>query len=486
MQLRPLAFAFAITLISIHLLAAPLDDLGFPDESNAPEELTQPKIETTPSDVVPGTPTLDLGLFPQNSATEDSPEQADEMSKIFAAAWAAFRAGDSRECSHQLRQLVARNPNFPPPDLILIEFHLDAGQRRRAHELLEAFAAEDATHPQLYLSYARLALAEGRYTEALLHFEKMDQLGPPRGWSDEQQLEFQASVLSGKATVAERRGNWDSAARVLTELSRLQSSDVHIRNRLGRALLLDDRQRQAYEQFDIAYRQDPTVNHPDVAMGTILLGQGKVEKANEHFETALKELPDDGPLNYAWSMSLLYQDRLQEADTFAKKAEATGIKTHNLLLQRGRIAWALGRHDEAERYFQQLVDSSPANEVAKFYLVLSKASQGDRESRTEAQQIAEEFVKASPNSAAAVAALGYTQYALGENAQAEATLGRVAAFPNVPLEILLAYGKVLAINGDTEQAKQVAEQLDQRMRKTNIFLTRRAAKTWIESMRNIP
>src|SRR5690606_20896485 len=136
---------------------------------------------------------------------------------LLAAAWSVYQQNDRAACLSKLRDLVAANPALPPPDLILVEFHLDAKRNNEARQLLETVAAEDDSHPQLFLSFGKLALSEGRLAEAQLHFEKMEQLGPPRTWNEDQKLQFDAAVLSGKAAVAERRGNWGRAQEYLAE-----------------------------------------------------------------------------------------------------------------------------------------------------------------------------------------------------------------------------------------------------------------------------
>jgi tetratricopeptide (TPR) repeat protein len=189
---------------------------------------------------------------------------------------------------------------------MLAEFHLSAGNRSAARKLLEAAAAEGTSHPQLYLTFARLALAEGRLTEALLHFEKMEALGVPTGWPDSEKLQVEAAILEGKSMVAELRGNWEAAQSQLARLVELDPKNPGLRQRWAKALYLAGRENNAFEQFDIAYRQDNQLNRPEAAIGALLTRQGKFAEANRTFAKALDASPDDGALQFAWAMALMY------------------------------------------------------------------------------------------------------------------------------------------------------------------------------------
>ncbi len=62
----------------------------------------------------------------------------------------------------------------------------------------------------------------------------------------------------------------------------------------------------------------------------------------------------------------------------------------------------------------------------------------------------------------------------------------IANHPNLPADTLLTYGKVLADNKKLAEARLVADRLSQRVNEPGLFLTRSAAKQWMDSIQPVP
>ena len=322
----------------------------------------------------------------------------------------------------------------------MVEFHLDAKRNAAARQLLETIAAEDDSHPQLFLSYGKLALSEGRLAEALLHFEKMEQLGPPRTWKEDQKLQFDAAVLSGKAAVAERRGNWGRAQELLAEFIQLDPQNVSLRQRWAKALALAGNERRALEQFDIAYRQDSHLSRPEVAIAGLHMSRGDLAKANRWFEQAVAAYPEDGAVRFAWSLALLMQNRPQEAQAEAKAAAKLGIDTPKLTTQLGVVAWALDDLVEAKKQLTAAAQKNPENYESRFQLVYLLSLASDRSDRQRALKLADEFFAAAPSAALAQLAMGAVRLGMGEAEGAYEILSGVSTQAETRPDVLLLWG----------------------------------------------
>ena len=63
----------------------------------------------------------------------------------------------------------------------------------------------------MFILFGNLALAEGRFTDAAVHFEKAMSLAASPRWTVEQRERFGSLCNQGNALVAESRRDWKTA-----------------------------------------------------------------------------------------------------------------------------------------------------------------------------------------------------------------------------------------------------------------------------------
>lgn len=416
---------------------------------------------------------------PVPSVESEHPTPADDE-VILHAAVDEFRRGNIDQCRSHLRRAVVANPYLPPADLILAELYLDVGQPRQTHKILEKFAAANAKHPQLHLTFGRLALAEGRLTEALMHYEKMDEAGAPSDWGDAQVKGLARAIFEGKVQVAEQRASWNLAQSLLSQWVKQHPDDPMLRSRWARALVLAGDVRKGLEQFNVIYQQNNFSNRPETAVAAVYAQEGRFSEANRWFARALQSFQEDPRPHFAWSMALAFQDRWQEAEIHAAKAASLGVDSANLALLRGVIARALGKHVEAERYLSSILETSPEHREATYQLTMTLSAQPNETSRRRALTLARSAVANHPQSKSAQAALGVALIGMRRPDEAEDVL-RDAAYQSYP-EVLFIYGRLLVKNKKPESARRVAERLRERIGQPGVFVTRSAARKWIQVM----
>jgi len=452
--------------VSSFLLGAPLDDLNVQGDS---------QTTGNGSTLNSSTFSLDLpGIAPDDSADQPSRPSVDAVK--------AFQRRDIEACLKHLRKAVAEKPNLPPPKLLLAGLYQKSGMTNRAKRLLENVAATDPNHPELYLTLANIAIAEGRYTEAMLSFDQMERLGPPDTWSDERKRLMNSTIALGKVTIAEKRGNWEQAQSLLAEVVRNAPENTRLRDRWATALLRSGREQSAFDQFDIAYQQDNTQNRPEVSMGVVLMMEGKFGEAEKWYEKAVQAHPNDPEVHLERAKALMFEDRAIEAQQHAAKATQLGMVAVELDVQRGVIARQLGKFDEAKDHLRRALADSPDHEQAAYHLVLTLAAEKDDTSRKQALKFAEAFLQDGRPSAPKLAALGAAQHANKQFEKAEKSLRLAVSRPDADAEHFYLLARVLAARSQEAESQRIGEFLRDVLDRPMLFVLRPAARRWIESL----
>lgn len=452
--------------------AAPFDDV----DPTFFEDFIQEKQEK--EDTPEASPAARDGATPMDAASAKGLSSS-------AKALRAYRLGDVDACLSHLRDAVAKKPTLPPPDLILAGFHLNAGRHRLAREQLERFAAEGPKHPQMFMAFSKLALAEGRLTDAWAHLEIAANLGPPLNWNETEKQWFQTTLVRRKTAIAEQRGNWTEAVQLLERLMQIDSKATQLRTRYATALFAAGQRGKALEQFDIAHRSNPRLNPPEVAMAVLSFRQGDVHAADRWYERAIEVHPDSPAAHLEWAIALLHQDRAEEAALHAQQAEKLGLQTAPLLVNRGMIDRQLGKATSAIALFQRALKAEPGHTEATRQLTLALAGQSDGETRAKAVELAASIAREEGASARDVATLAWVQFRAGQQEQAKESLERaLASGPSHP-ESLYLLGRILVQTGD-QRGPALVRRLRERIGQPGLFVMRPAAMRWLDDLNEPP
>ena len=438
-----------------------------------PKSLAAAPIEETGRADVEGLSDADDGAI-----VPDAPEGLAEIN----AARAALAEGDIESCRNKLRAAYAKSPNLPPPKLMLARLMLGAGQIRLGRQLLEEVAQSHPNHPDLYLLFGKLALADGHATDAALHFEKALSLAIPTNWNDGQRAFLKRACLEGQTSVAERRGDWDEAADLYQQQIEARPKDANLRDRFAMVLFQAGEDDRAFEQFDLSFLQDASMNPPEISMAVMEVRTGDYRKADQWFAKAVEKHSDNPAVHFEHSIAMLFQDRTQAAAASAARVAELGMNSPLLTMHRGLIAMQQADSAAAEKYFTQLLDSSPKNFGAMAKLALVMVEQDDSGKQNKAVELAEAAAKLNDNSTEVAAVLGWIYYRTGQKKKGRTLLQAAAAHPaNDPLPLFL-YARVLYMEEATSDAEQAAKLLRQRLEQPGMFPLRPAAKKWLASV----
>lgn len=225
---------------------------------------------------------------------------------------------------------------------------------------------------------------------------------------------------------------------------------------------------------------------------TIILGkqygqQGQFERALQQFAAVLKDYPNDVPTLLDKGLTLMFMNRLDEAQTVMEQAEAVEPKNSLIHGYLGDIAEKQGKLEESAQQYQRAIQltppGSPVIQLLQTKLGLVLGSQYLNQGKSsEARQEYEKVLAADPKNYEARFKLAKIYHDLGDLPRSEEMLKSLLADNPSDLTIKLRLGTlyleqgnladagkqlndVIAKGGDTPEAKQ-AEQLLANVRST--------------------
>ncbi|CAN5703401.1 hypothetical protein BH23PLA1_BH23PLA1_11040 [soil metagenome] len=391
-------------------------------------------------------------------------------------AYQSFRQGHFDQALKQLEAAAASTPGLPPAKAMLATLFFSVNQVPQGRGLLEQAAAEAPDHPEIYVLFGKLALAENRFTDAHLAFEKAEALEAPQGLNDRQKRTLQLSCHEGIVTVAEARAHWEKARERLEQWLKQEPNSDSARQRLVRALFQLGQIKEAREALEQAAKDLPSLEPAAILLGRLYAQQGNLEKAEEWMDYAVKAEPKNPRVHLARAAWLLEQNRAEDARPHAEALAKLQPDSEDLRRLSGLIALHRKDYAEAEKQFQALLQDAPGDFFASNNLSRALAEQDDPNRRQRALQLAQVNARQYPNNPMALATLGWVQYRLGQVEEAEQSL-RNAAQGQISSDIAFDLARVLAARGHTEDARKLIQiALDT----PGEFLGRNEARQWLE------
>jgi tetratricopeptide (TPR) repeat protein len=346
------------------------------------------------------------------------PKQVNELDKAIQL----FQKGEYEQCLKLLQATEKERSDLLPAHLVLAKLFLQSNQLPQGRAALEQAAIESPLHPELYLVFGRLALLEGRPTDAQLHFDKAIELAKEGKWSEQQRRTFQGDAHDGLAGVAEHRRDWTAAAAVLSARLKLTPTNGLARQRLGVALFHQGKRDQAADELLHASRDDRKLEPAPLILVRLYTEMGNHNHAAKWLAYGIEQDPKDPRLHLGQARWLLEQNRATEAQRALETAAKLETKLSEVQWLSGLIAWNMKDYVAAEKAFQALYQESPGDFAVSNQLALALVEQGHDSKRRKAVQLAEINARLYPQSGEALSTLGLVYYRLGRMDEAEKAL----------------------------------------------------------------
>jgi tetratricopeptide (TPR) repeat protein len=377
--------------------------------------------------------------------------------KDLEAAAAKAREGRLSDALSLIKEKAAKHPEWPPAQVILARLLFQINQVVPARRALEQAAIEAPDHPEVYLTFGGLALAEGRVSDARLNFENAQLLLAAGQWDAEKMKALRREVLAGLAAVAEAREDWKTNLARLNAWLELEPKNGPVRQRLGRTLFRLGKTDDAFTALSQAVKDEPTLEPAAVSMGLLFSQKGDQKKAEEWFDYARKVDPKSARVRLAQATWLLNLGRADEARADIDEALTLDPNMKEAQKIRALIAWHLRDLAGAEAILEPLHREAPADPAVANLLALSLVEQDDKSKKERGSQLADVNVLQFPRSPEVLATLGWALYRAGRLDQAEQKLRNAVSGVRTTPDIAYFLARVIADKGQTDDARKLLQ-----------------------------
>jgi tetratricopeptide (TPR) repeat protein len=391
----------------------------------------------------------------------------------------SFEKRDFDLCIQQLTKARKAHPELPPPHALLAKLAFMSNQGALIRPALERAVMEDTEHPEVFILFANLALAENRTTDAAVHFDRAMSLAAAKRWTAEQRTRFERLCDQGYAILAENRGDWKAARAALDRWVKQQPGNAKARQRLGKALFGVGEYEPAYAELQRAAKEDPTLEPAAITMGWLFTRAGNLKKAEEWMDYGAKAAPDSLAVQTGVTAWLIEQGRPEEAGSHAESASKLDPKSSAIKRLLGLAARLRKDLGQAEQIFDALSTESPADAWIRNQLALVLAEQTNASKRKRALELAELSVRQNPKGADSLATLGTVYYRLGRLEEAEKVLQAVVAIGQANSDTALILAHVRADRGQTDTT---APLLKMALNASGLFIDRKDAQQWLDRL----
>jgi len=421
---------------------------------------------------------LPAGPVPSTGKLPTKIEELENAAQLLAQ-------GRAEEAFKLIQEAKRKYPALAPARLILGRMALRVNPQQ-ARAIIEQAATEEPEHPAVFLTFADLALGDGRVSDAILNSSKALELsGQPR-WTADQRSGFLTQGRALLATAFEMRRDYANALTHLAAYLELEPKNGQVRRRLGSAQFQLGKVDEAFKTFQDAFKDDPSLLPPAVMMARSYMEKAETKKAGEYFEKAIQTDGNNPRVHVAYAEYLLQQGNLAGAKAQAELAARDDPK--NLDVQRMQAMVArFARDPAAAKLFQSILDNAPSDFFASNQLALILADAKDDAQRKKALQYAEVNARQYENNAGYVievlSTLGYCLYRNGNVDQARQVMSKCAQLAvGRPISPDTVYFMALTLADQRVNADETRRLLKQGLDSQGLFFFRDDARALYDKL----
>jgi tetratricopeptide (TPR) repeat protein len=370
----------------------------------------------------------------------------------------AFLAGKWEEALQVLEAAAKANPNNPmPAKVLLARWSAEAGQLAQARFWLEEAAREDPKHPEVFLTNGHFAFLEGRITDTILNCQAaLDMLDTPR-WEVAYKQQVQLQARLGLAAAYEARRDFLSAYTQLREILQTDPRNAPLRQRLARLLFLLNRTEEAFQHWQQAQRDDPTLEPAELQLAQLYALRQEFDQAEVWFQKAVANHAEDVRVRRLFAVFLLEQGRRPEARSHLEAVQRLEPNHRDTRALCGYFARHERDYPTAIKIFEELVRDYPSFSFAIVNLALLLAESGDARGKERAVALAENYTRQQPGHADARAVLAYTLLQAGREAEAERVARSALGLSLLSPDGAYFLARVLQARGASDEARSLLQ-----------------------------
>jgi predicted Zn-dependent protease len=401
------------------------------------------------------------------------PEQDYPHQDLLVKIATSFVDGDRKTAADLINQLAADDADCPPEGLLMAGLSYAVNDPVRGGQILEQTALSSADYPGVYTAFARLAVGQGRLTDALALLEKAKRLMDAGQFNEKQRNFFQVQYLDAMADVAMQQRRTDDALRYVNELEQIVPDNPKV---------LVDRAEIEFQKQNIdgslanlkrLREKVPSSRPPELILASWFQRTGDIAKTDEWIKKAASAYSDDPVVQMEYANWALGREDFPAASIAVNQVEKSTGEVPATKALKGRIAFAKGAYELAESHFNSLFEQEPDNFDIANMLALCLIESPDAAKRDKGKQIGIRNVQALPDNPIAQAAMGWIFLKSGETEQAKTMLTRASRSPELSPEVAFFLASYLHQSGNSARAKLI---LEPAIASQGLFLYRTAAK----------
>jgi Tfp pilus assembly protein PilF len=347
-----------------------------------------------------------------------------------------------------------KNNSLPPIDLTLAKMFFVSGNTAAGEASLEKTVMDNPNDPEVYLILGDQATQTGHTIEAEALYEKALQLIDKFEGNAKRKRNFVIRARNGHSFVAERRKNWQTTVDDLQALLQVDPDNATAHYRLGRALFMQGKSKEGYDQFAKAAELDKDMLNPYVASALVYEQLGKRPEAQKAFDRAVAANKADVKVLTAYANWLLQTGDENKAESVLSDARKTDPDNLDVLSLSGVAARMAKKMKPAEDYFMAALRLSPSNGGVTNQLALLLVDQPDDAKRQRAVEFAKINAMLRPDSPEANVTLAWVLYQTGNNRDANVALQKALQSGTLGPDSSYLIAKMLADQNQVEAAKQ--------------------------------
>jgi tetratricopeptide (TPR) repeat protein len=343
---------------------------------------------------------------------------------------------------------------LPPIDLTLAKMFFLTGNVAAGQASLEKTVMENPGDPETYLILADQATQSGHTIEAEALYEKALALIDKFDGNAKRKHNFIIRARNGHSIVAERRKNWQTTIDDLQALLQVDPDNATAHYRLGRALFMQGKSKEGYDQFVKAAELDKEMLNPYVASALVYEQLGKRPEAQKAFDRAVAANKSDVKVLTSYASWLLQTGDEAKAESVLADARKSDPDNLDVLTLSGVAARMAKKLKPAEDYLMAALRLSPSNGGVTNQLALLLVDQPDDAKRQRALEFAKINATLRPDSPEANVTLAWVLYQTGNNRDAGTALQKALQSGSLGADSSYLVAKMLADQNQPDAAKQ--------------------------------
>ncbi|HYY72935.1 MAG TPA: tetratricopeptide repeat protein [Candidatus Bathyarchaeia archaeon] len=282
--------------------------------------------------------------------------------------------GEFQEASGALREALRQNPKYLPAELLLGECLLASGKWQEAAQFYGAMVSRHPDRAEAYYGLGRVNAVRNSLHSAVDSFLEACKLFPKFGPAHYGLA--QAYKRIGKADLAlEQLALYEKSATLMPDvndplLGNVKALSANTRDELEQAMGLAKAGRfdDAAEILEKLLEKNPRFADAHVKLIAIYAQLGQPQKAEGHFQAAVRLHPQDPESYFDRGLLLASQENFVEAEAAFRKVLAIDPQHRDAQLNLGSMLEAQGKLPEAMSQYQRVLDINPEDAQAHFGL----------------------------------------------------------------------------------------------------------------------